>query len=296
MTFTRANRSALFALVAAGLIWGLTVPLSKVALGWLDPAWLTAARFSVAAPVLALIGRRRLREALTPAIMAWGATGYGMVIILQNLGIERTSVSHAALILGAVPALVALTAAGLGRSSSGPVAWAGFAVALAGVGLIAGSGGSSSGTGDLLVLASGVLSALYIVAQRPLLEGRDAVAVTAVQMGVAAAVAFVVALLWGQAPAGAPGDGALVATIVLATFGSVLPYALYAHGQAHVEAEVAGAFVNLEPLVGASIGAMAFGEPFGLVHVIGTVAILGGILLSLDLPRMGRGAPAAAAG
>jgi drug/metabolite transporter (DMT)-like permease len=45
------NRSALLALTAAGLMFGLTVPLSKVALGWLDPAWLAAARFGLAAPV-----------------------------------------------------------------------------------------------------------------------------------------------------------------------------------------------------------------------------------------------------
>src|SRR3954464_10248071 len=53
------NRSALLALTAAGLMFGLTVPLSKLALGWLDPTWLAAARFGLAAPVLALVARRR---------------------------------------------------------------------------------------------------------------------------------------------------------------------------------------------------------------------------------------------
>jgi drug/metabolite transporter (DMT)-like permease len=55
------RRGALAALVTAGLLWGLTVPLSKVALGWLDPAWLAVARFGIAAPELALIARRALR-------------------------------------------------------------------------------------------------------------------------------------------------------------------------------------------------------------------------------------------
>jgi len=33
------NRRLVFpALIAAGLLWGTTVPLSKVALGWLAPA------------------------------------------------------------------------------------------------------------------------------------------------------------------------------------------------------------------------------------------------------------------
>src|ERR1041385_7079235 len=96
------NRSALLALAAAGTLWGLNVPLTKLALGWLDPAWLTVARFLVAAPILGVVGRRGLREALSPRILVSGAIGFGVVILLQNAGIERTSVSHAAMIVGAI--------------------------------------------------------------------------------------------------------------------------------------------------------------------------------------------------
>ena len=277
---TTDRRNALAALTAAGVIWGLTVPLSKLALGWLDPTWLTAARFAVAAPVLALVGRRGLRAAATPRIAFWGAAGYGAVILLQNLGIERTSVSHAALIVGAVPAIVALTAAAAGRATTGPLAWSGFAVALGGVALVAGAGGHASLTGDALVLASAAVAALYIVAQGDLLAGRDPVSVTAVQMTAAAAVAVPAALVTGSLPAHAPHAAALAATLALATAGSLLPFTLYAYGQTRVSAEVAGAFVNLEPLVGAAMGALAFRDPFGGPQVLGAAAILGGILLS----------------
>ena len=107
------HRSAIFALAAAGTLWGLNVPLTKLALGWLGPGWLTVARFLVAAPMLGLVGRRGLRDALTPRVLASGAVGFGVVIVLQNVGIEHTSVSHAAMIVGAIPVLVALMAAGL---------------------------------------------------------------------------------------------------------------------------------------------------------------------------------------
>src|SRR3954451_1309346 len=232
------RRTALAALTAAGVIWGLTVPLSKLALTWLDPTWVTAARFALAAPVLAVIGRAGLRAAATPRVAAWGAGGFGGVVLLQNLGIERTSVSHAALIVGAVPALVALGAAASGRAAAGPLAWAGFVTALAGVGLVAGAGGSASLGGDALVLVSTVLCAMYIVAQARLLRGRDAVAVTAVQMGASALAVLPVALLGGGPAAGAPTPGALGATLALVTVGSIVPFALYAYGQARVPAEV----------------------------------------------------------
>src|ERR687896_1814905 len=123
---------AIFALASAGALWGLTVPLTKLGLDWLGASWLTVARFAVAAPVLALLARRHLRGALTPGVAGAGALGYGAVILLQNAGIERTSVSHAALIVGAVPVLVAVMAALTRHSKTGPLAWAGSLLALAG--------------------------------------------------------------------------------------------------------------------------------------------------------------------
>jgi len=293
---TTDRRAAFAALTAAGVIWGLTVPLSKLALDWLDATWLTTARFALAAPVLAVLTRRHLRAAASASVAAWGALGFGGVLLLQNLGMERTSVSHAALIVGAVPALVAVATAAAGRAASGPVAWAGFATALAGVAVVAGAGGDASLAGDGLVLASAVLCALFIVAQSRLLADRDAIAVTAVQMAAAAAATLPLALATGSPVHGAPDAASVAAVGALVSAGSLLPFALYAYGQARVPAEVAGAFVNLEPLVGAALGALAFRDPFGGAQALGAAAILAGIVLSLERPprssRRARACPA----
>jgi drug/metabolite transporter (DMT)-like permease len=276
------RRRALIALGAAGTLFGLTVPLTKVALGWLDPAWLTVVRFALAAPVLALAAPRgTLRAALAPSVLAWGGVGYGAMVLLQNAGVERTSVGHAALVFGAVPALVALVAVVTGRGVAGATAWGGFGVALAGVLLVAGSGGDASVAGDALVLASAVCSAVFVVAQTELLPGRDPVAVTATQMAAAAIVALLVAVGAGETPAVtgvAAGHVAAVAALVVA--GTLLPFALFAFGQARVPAELAGAFVNVEPLVGAAVAVVAFHDPFGPLQAVGAAAILAGIALS----------------
>jgi len=195
------RRHAVAALIAAGLLWGTTVPLSKLALQWLAPGWLTAVRFGLAAAVLLPVARRRaggvwgerlpartrrgLGRIVRPklALLGSGAVGYGGSVIVQNAGIARTSVTHAALLIGAVPVLVAIIAAAWHRSVARPLAWLGFAVSLGGIGLVtAGSaGGGASVRGDGLVLVSLVLSAAFTVAQGRLLPGRDPVAVTAVQ-------------------------------------------------------------------------------------------------------------------
>jgi O-acetylserine/cysteine efflux transporter len=289
------RRHAVAALIAAGLLWGTTVPLSKLALAWLPPGWLTAARFGLAAAVLLAAARRRgLRRAFTPAVLAAGALGYGGSVLLQNAGISRTSVTHAALLIGAAPVLVAIIAAVWHRTVARPVVWFGFTLSLGGVGLVtmSGAGGGATPAGDGLVLASLVLSATVTVAQGRLLTGRDPVAVTAVQFLGAALGALPAAALTGGVP-GVPGSaGPVLAALALAAGGTLAPFTLFAFGQSRVSAEVAGAFLNLEPLVGAIAGAVAFGDPVGFAQVTGGVTIVAGIGLStLPLLTSRRTAP-----
>jgi drug/metabolite transporter (DMT)-like permease len=284
-----SRRYAVIALAAAGLLWGTTVPLSKLALQWLSPGWLTAARFGLAAAILLAVACRRergLRAAFTPRMLASGAIGYGGSVVVQNAGITRTSVTHAALLIGAVPVMVAVIAALWHHTVARPVAWAGFVLSLGGVGLIAGAaGGGATVSGDGLVLVSLLISATFTVAQARLLPGRDPVAVTAVQFLGAALGALAFTALTEGAPAVPAGPGPVLAVAALAIGGTLLPFTLFAFGQSRVSAEVAGAFLNLEPLVGALAGVVIFGNPFGPVQAGGGAAIVAGIGLS-SLPLL----------
>ncbi len=283
------RRHAVAALTTAGLLWGTTVPLSKLALPWLAPGWLAVTRFGLAAAILLAVARPRLRGVFTPKLLAYGAAGYGGSVVVQNLGIARTSVSHAALLIGAVPVLIAIIAAVWHHAVARPAAWVGFAVSLAGVGLITGShgGGGATLAGDGLVLASLVLSGTFTVAQTRLLAGRDPVAVTAVQFLGAALGALPFAAITEGAPAAPARLLPVLAVVGLTAGGTVLPFTLFAFGQSRVPAEIAGAFINLEPLVGAVAGVVVFGNPFGPVQLAGAAAILGGLALS-SLPLVGR--------
>src|SRR5579862_6712080 len=125
---------AVAALAAAGVAWGTSVPLSKAALEWLPPAWLVVVRFAVAAAVLfAVVDRAALRAALRWQVLAWGAVGLGGSVLVQNTGLARTSVTHASLLIGTGPVLVAVIAAAWHHNVARPVACAGFAVSLGGV-------------------------------------------------------------------------------------------------------------------------------------------------------------------
>jgi drug/metabolite transporter (DMT)-like permease len=286
---------AVAALAAAGVAWGTSVPLSKAALSWLPPGWLVVARFGLAAAVLlATVDRAALRAALRWQVLAWGAAGLGGSVLIQNAGLARTSVTHAALVIGAGPVLVAVIAAAWHHSVARPLAWAGFAISLGGVAVVAaGRGGGASGAGDAMVLVSVLIVATMTVAQRRLLEGQDPAAITAVQFLGAALAALPVAACTEGAPPVPPAGGACVLAILavagLTAVGTLAPFTLFAYGQHKVPTEVAGAFLNLEPLVGALVGVVAFGDPAGPRLLAGGAAILGGILMS-SLPAL-RGRP-----
>jgi O-acetylserine/cysteine efflux transporter len=272
------------ALAAAGVAWGTSVPLSKAALGWLPPAWLVVARFALAAAVLlAVVDRASLRAALRGPVIAWGAAGLGGSVLIQNAGLSKTSVTHAALLIGAGPVLVAVIAAAWQHNVARPVAWAGFAISLGGVAVVAG------GQGDALVLVSVLIASSLTVAQGRLLKGQNPAAVTAVQFLGAAIAALPVAALTEGPPPAPPGGGAGVVAVLavagLAAVGTLAPFTLFAFGQRQVSAEVAGAFLNLEPLVGALVGVAAFGDPAGPRLFAGGAAILGGIVMS-SLPAL----------
>jgi len=136
-----------------------------------------------------------------------------------------------------------------------------------------GHGGGATGFGDALVLLSVLMVATVTVAQGRLLEGQNPAAVTAVQFIGAALAALPVAICAGGLPhAPAPGGAgalAVVAVVGLAVLGTLVPFTLFAYGQHAVSAEVAGAFLNLEPLVGSLAGVVFFADPAGPRLAIG---------------------------
>lgn len=97
--------------------------------------------------------------------------------------------------------------------------------------------------------------------------------------GALLAVPFAIA---GRGVVTAPAHATpVVALVALTAAGTVVPFWLFAHGQARVPGELAGAFVNLEPVVGAAVGWIAFGDVAGAAQLADAVAVLAGIALSV---------------
>lgn len=216
------------AALAAVVLWGATPLATKLAVAEIGPvatALLRTLLSAVAAVPFLLIGRLRLprgrRARRDLAVSAVG--GFVLFPLLFSLGVGRTSVGHAALILGVLPVFTGLIAALLERRMPGRRWWLGCAVALAGtavlvsvrVGLKAQEGVSAAG--DLLVLASAVAAAAgYVTGARAAREsGAWAVTLWGIVMGGVVLLPLLPVALDPVALAGA-GPGAWAAVFYLA--------------------------------------------------------------------------------
>src|SRR5688572_813254 len=105
---------AYLALAAAGSLWGTGFLFGKIALEELAVPHMILYRLSLAAcaflPILIWHGSG-IRRADWPAIGAAGLLGVPLLFLVQFEGLARTTVSHAALMVGTAPILMGLGAA-----------------------------------------------------------------------------------------------------------------------------------------------------------------------------------------
>ena len=274
------KRLAFIALFAAGAFWGLGFPLGKLALREIDAAHMVLLRFAVAALAAAPFAFRDAQtRALfrSPPVLAAGAL-YGVAFMVQFEGLAHVSVTLAALLVGAMPALIAVSARILGERVS-RASWAGVAAATVGAALIAGqpdAGSSPFGVALSLIALLIFLAWLLVLRRAP--RAASPMAIPAVTVVVAALTILPIALamhglprldLSGAAWAGIVGQGVLSTLVATAA---------WQFGSARVGAASAGVFINIEPLMGAGIGVALFGDHLTYALAAGGLLIIAGSL------------------
>ena len=268
------NRLAFLALAAAGVFWGMGFPLGKLALRETAAAHVVLLRFAVAALValpFALRGRDTRALFRSPVVLLAGAL-YGVAFLVQFEGLARVSVTLAALLVGVMPALIALSARFLGERVSG-ASWGGVAAATLGAVLIAGKpGGAGTPLGVALSLAALVIFLAWLFVLRKAPATAAPMAIPAVTVVVAAATILPIALVMHGAPKLDLSVGAWAGIVGQGVFSTLLATAAWQFGSARVGSASAGVFINIEPLMGAAIGVLLFGDHLTLALGVGGTA------------------------
>jgi drug/metabolite transporter (DMT)-like permease len=267
------------ALSVAGACWGLGLPFGALALRETDAAHMILLRFVVAALAVApwTLCRPQCRRLLShPAVLLAGGC-YGAGFLIEFEGLARTSVSIAALMVGLMPALIAVSAA-IGGERVGLVSWVG----VGGATLVAGKpGAGGSVLGVLLCLLSlpAFLAWLYAAKRAP--AGASPVDVSCAAI-VVAAVALVVLVTALHGPPNLHLSflawGGIVGQALPCTIGATIAWQL---GARRVASAAAGVFINLEPMIGSAIGVALFHDQPTLATVIGGGLILAGSLTTV---------------
>jgi drug/metabolite transporter (DMT)-like permease len=200
-------------------------------------------------------------------LLAASFLGVPIQFLVQFYGLSLTTVSHASLMVGLMPVLLAVGAAVWAHERMDGIGWLALAGSTTGAAMIAlghASGGGSSLAGDLLVVVSLGIAMFWILANKQLMERHSPVTVTVYGQALGTVMLAVWVLLReGPPPFGAVSWkvwAALAASGVLCTATTTL---LWNYGLTQVPASQAGVLLNMEPLVGSLLGVLILGERLG---------------------------------
>lgn len=293
----RLSSLSIAGMLLLAVLWGLSIPITKLGLHSMSPIAFTALRFAFAVPFLFLfgIGRHRIQLAALPKVAALGVIGIGMGNLSQSFGVAGASASVSTIVSATIPVFILVLAAlRLGQSVS-QVQQLGLAAAFAGVALVAlGQGGGSAGlaqttlTGVALVQLSAATIAFYYVwsVEMAARHGTVTVVIWSTLAGFLALLPFTA---WELATTSFRIEPVAVASaLYLGLLVSAIGLFLWLWLLRTVPARVAASVQFLQPVFGIAASVAMFGDRAGPLFVAGVVLVLIGVGLAIMTRRTGR--------
>ena len=279
----------------ASSLWGTGFFWGRLALDEMNVEHMVLYRFLFAclgmAPVM-LSRRVRLTPGETRTLLLAALFGIPIQFMLQFHGLALTTVSHASLMVGAMPVLLAAAAVFFAGESLDWVGWLALGASTVGAALVV-LGGNRATTGretpslagDLLVIASLVCALVWILLSKKLMESHSPPVVTAytiyvgtVMLVVWLAGSWLLAQLTHRRVESMPfahvSKTAWVALAISGLLCTATTTLLWNWGIHHVPASRAGVFLNIEPAMGSILGVELLGEKLGPYAWLGGALIL----------------------
>ncbi|GGK55445.1 DMT family transporter [Salinarimonas ramus] len=257
----------------ATLFWAGVFVAGKISLEVLDPVFLAAARFLVGAAAVGVVVvlTRRFAAAGTREIALFARIGFLGVFaynILFTIALDLSTPLHGLVIIATTPAWTAALSLVMLRAAVRPMQLVGFACAFGAVLVVilpearAAEWRFSSGTllGDVLFVAAAIVWSVYTIEVKRALAAHAASTITGWSLALGALMLAPAAALLTEVPAEIaairPFDAAAIVYMgLLATLGA---FWLWSQGVAAIGPARASVFLNLVPIWGAIMTAIAF--------------------------------------
>lgn len=276
-------------LVATILFWAANMSIVKNAFGEIAPTAFNSVRF-LFTPILMLsivfilersvrIDRTLWRDAILLGLI--GNTGYQIFFIE---GLNLTSAASASLLVATTPIWVAIISHVRGWERLSLISWVGIGLSFVGVFIILFDGevlSSSAMIGDVLVLIASMCWAYYTIGAKALLAKYSAIRVTAVTLSIGSipiilfGLPQIIQVSWGTLTW--VSWGSMAYSVI---FSIAIAYVLWYNGVVKVGPTRTGIYASLLPACGVISAYLILGDPITLRDIIGTTAIVGGLLLT----------------
>jgi drug/metabolite transporter (DMT)-like permease len=283
MAVLEKRRALGFAACAmASSLWGCGFFFGKIALAEMGFAHMVLYRFLFAIVVLLpllVTHRPGLNRREWGLLVVASFMGVPLQFLIQFYALSITTVSHASLMVGTMPVILAVGATVFAHERMDRIGWAALAGSTCGAALIAFGGHAKGGAtlaGDALVVVSLMIALFWILFNKQLMERHSHVVVTAYGL----LLGTVMLVVWVPVRYGMPPVHGVSLKAWLALAGSgVLCTAtttlLWNWGMTQVPASQAGVLLNMEPLIGSLLGVLVLGERLGPSAWVG-----GGLILA----------------
>lgn len=270
-------------ILLAGSLWGLIGLFNRnLTAGGLSASSIVAVRniggLIVLGLVLLVLDRSvfKIKLCHLPYFFGTGVISILLFTLCYFSAQQMCSLAVAAILLYTAPAFVVVLSAILFHDRLTKRKLAALALAFLGCTFASGvwSGGLAvTGWGLVLGIASGFFYGLYSIFGRYALAHYQPLTVTFYTFVFAGAGAL---FLLKPAELGSclSHTSMLLLALGLVVISTVLPYILYTRGLAKIESGKASILASIEPVVAALVGVLAFGEPMGIMVVLGLVCIL----------------------
>ncbi|MFT4114812.1 DMT family transporter [Silvibacterium sp.] len=259
----------------AGALWGTGFYFGKIALTAMNVGHMVFYRFLFALlGLVPLMRRPRLNRREWQLLLLASFLGIPVQFLLQFWGLSLTTVSHAALMVGTMPVILAVGAVLFTHEHLDIKGWLALAGSAAGVTLITlssvrGGGQQMAGhgptlAGDLLVVLSLIIALGFLLINRHLMQRHAALTITS--WGILAGVimlALIVVPFAGWPPVHAVRGRAWFALVMSGLFCTAVTTFLWNWGIGRVPASRAGVFLNIEPALGSILGVELMGDRLG---------------------------------
>lgn len=275
------------AMLLLALMWGLSIPATKLGLNSTPPLTLTALRYAIAVPfmLVLLIGKKSLPWKAVPAVAMLGIIGIGLGQVAQTIGVSGASASVATILSATIPLFIVVFAAFRLKQPVTAIQICGVITAFTGIVVVAFENTTSNITTSLLgpiwILISAVAVAFYYVWSVELTSryGTVVVLTWSTFFGLIAMIPFA-----GWENYHTPFTLTVTsfsAALYLGLIVSVAGLFLWLRILKNVPAPVAASVQYLQPVFGIIASAILFGDKIGTQFMIGVSLILAGLALTM---------------